>query len=166
MKFGVWTNTGTATESRQARGRGDPLIQPHRIARAGRRRFSFGRGRGARGAGECRSRSNSWFDPELAERPLAVVSAREDFWEALRSPISAEQIFELEPARCAEALDDDYLDEIVAAFAQVVNSKSHYTAGHRRTGGAVHRHDRRGDGHVAGPPSLAPAPPFSTTSAS
>ena len=80
-------------------------------------------------AREIENRSGSWFDPALA-KTFAVVSAREGFWEILRSPNLEEQIFELEPARCAEALDEDYLDEIVAAFAQVVDSKSHYTAGH------------------------------------
>jgi HD-GYP domain-containing protein (c-di-GMP phosphodiesterase class II) len=78
---------------------------------------------------EVENRSGSWFDPELA-KTFAVVSARGDFWETLRSANLQERIFELEPARCAEAMDEDYLDEIVAAFAQVVDAKSHYAAGH------------------------------------
>ncbi len=78
---------------------------------------------------EVERRSKSWFDPDLA-KTFAVVSARDDFWETLRSANLHELIFELEPAHCAEALDDGYLDEIVEAFAQVVDSKSHYTAGH------------------------------------
>ena len=78
---------------------------------------------------EVETRSGSWFDPNLA-KALAAVSARGDFWEALRSANLQERIFELEPARCAEPMDEEYLDEIVAAFAQVVDAKSHYTAGH------------------------------------
>jgi HD-GYP domain-containing protein (c-di-GMP phosphodiesterase class II) len=39
-------------------------------------------------------------------------------------------VFALEPGRFAVPLDEDYLDEIAAAFGQVVDSKSPYTAGH------------------------------------
>ena len=37
-------------------------------------------------------------------------------------------IFALEPAQQSALVDDDYLDDIAAAFAQVVDSKSPYTA--------------------------------------
>ena len=36
----------------------------------------------------------------------------------------------LEPAQCCVPLDEDYLDEIAAAFGQIVDAKSPYTAGH------------------------------------
>ena len=39
-------------------------------------------------------------------------------------------MFALEPGRYEMPLDDDYLDEIAAAFGQVVDAKSPYTAGH------------------------------------
>jgi HD-GYP domain-containing protein (c-di-GMP phosphodiesterase class II) len=39
-------------------------------------------------------------------------------------------VFAEEPARFSVAVDDDYLDEIAAAFGEVVDSKSPYTAGH------------------------------------
>jgi HD-GYP domain-containing protein (c-di-GMP phosphodiesterase class II) len=41
-----------------------------------------------------------------------------------------EEIFALEPAQRAAMLDEDYLDDIAAAFAQVIDSKSPYTSGH------------------------------------
>jgi HD-GYP domain-containing protein (c-di-GMP phosphodiesterase class II) len=39
-------------------------------------------------------------------------------------------VFAEEPAQFALTVDDDYLDEITAAFGEVVDSKSPYTAGH------------------------------------
>ena len=39
-------------------------------------------------------------------------------------------IFALEPAQSASVVDEDYLDDIAAAFARVVDSKSPYTIGH------------------------------------
>ncbi len=39
-------------------------------------------------------------------------------------------MFSLEPARSVVIVDEDYLDDIAAAFAKVINSKSPYTAGH------------------------------------
>ncbi len=38
-------------------------------------------------------------------------------------------IFELEPAQTRSLLDEDYLDDIAAAFAQIIDSKSPYTSG-------------------------------------
>ena len=39
-------------------------------------------------------------------------------------------VLALEPGRLRVALDDDYLDDIAAAFGQVVDSKSPFTSGH------------------------------------
>jgi HD-GYP domain-containing protein (c-di-GMP phosphodiesterase class II) len=41
-----------------------------------------------------------------------------------------QEIFALEPAQITSAVDEDYLDDIAAAFAKVVDSKSPYTSGH------------------------------------
>jgi HD-GYP domain-containing protein (c-di-GMP phosphodiesterase class II) len=85
---------------------------------------------GADAAGwEVEDRSGSWFDP-------AVVSAfrrcAEDpaFWERLSAPDLDQAVFALEPGRFVVPLDDDYLDEIAAAFGEVIDSKSPYTSGH------------------------------------
>jgi len=48
----------------------------------------------------------------------------------LRSPKLQQAIFALEPAQRSTLVDEDYLDDIAAAFAQVVDSKSPYTSGH------------------------------------
>ncbi len=48
----------------------------------------------------------------------------------LRSDDLQSAIFELEPAQQRRLVDEDYLDDIAAAFAQVIDSKSPYTSGH------------------------------------
>lgn len=78
---------------------------------------------------EVRHRSGSWFDPQLVQA-FERVSARDKFWSMLRDPDLVQEVLKLEPAQHEVALDEDYLDEIAAAFGQVVDSKSPYTAGH------------------------------------
>lgn len=79
--------------------------------------------------GEVRRRSGTWFEPRLVECFLAV-SASPSFWETLASPDLESMVFALEPGQHATAVDEDYLDDVAAAFAQVVDAKSPYTAGH------------------------------------
>jgi HD-GYP domain-containing protein (c-di-GMP phosphodiesterase class II) len=78
---------------------------------------------------EVASRSGTWFDPQLVE-VFSRIAARPAFWKMLGSERLQEEIFALEPARRAAMLDEDYLDDIAAAFAQVIDSKSPYTSGH------------------------------------
>ncbi len=78
---------------------------------------------------EVASRSGGWFDPQLAAA-FARVAARTEFWGALRSDSLQQTIFALEPAQRSTLVDEDYLDDIAAAFAQVIDSKSPYTSGH------------------------------------
>ena len=78
---------------------------------------------------EIQSRSGGWFDPQLAAA-FARVAARPEFWETLRSDSLQQAIFALEPAQRSTLVDEDYLDDIAAAFAQVIDSKSPYTSGH------------------------------------
>jgi putative nucleotidyltransferase with HDIG domain len=79
---------------------------------------------------EIRHRSGTWFDPRLVVS-FERVAALPSFWEMLRSPQELQRaIFALEPAQHSAVVDEHYLDDIAAAFAQVVDSKSPYTAGH------------------------------------
>ena len=78
---------------------------------------------------EIRLRAGRWFDPSLVLAFERVVQAR-TFWSTLRAPNIAEAVLALEPVSHAVPLDDDYLDDIAAAFGQVVDSKSPYTSGH------------------------------------
>jgi HD-GYP domain-containing protein (c-di-GMP phosphodiesterase class II) len=87
----------------------------------------------AKGAGaamrEVESRAGGWLDPQLAAAFVRVAS-QEDFWQTLRSGDLQQAIFALEPAQRSTLVDEDYLDDIAAAFAQVIDSKSPYTSGH------------------------------------
>ncbi|WP_372425219.1 HD-GYP domain-containing protein [Salinarimonas chemoclinalis] len=89
--------------------------------------------RGARGPAaalaETRGRAGTWFDPRLVEA-FAEVAAAPGFWEALADPGIEAAVLALPPARDVRRLDDGGLDRIANAFAQVVDAKSPYTAGH------------------------------------
>jgi HD-GYP domain-containing protein (c-di-GMP phosphodiesterase class II) len=90
----------------------------------------FQTAKGARAAmREVESRAGGWLDPQLAAA-FARVAAREEFWTTLRSGDLQQAIFALEPAQHSSLVDEDYLDDIAAAFAQVIDSKSPYTSGH------------------------------------
>jgi HD-GYP domain-containing protein (c-di-GMP phosphodiesterase class II) len=78
---------------------------------------------------EVVNRSGGWFDPQLAEA-FAEVANDPHFWQMLWSADLDEAIYGLEPAQQTRAVDEDYLDDIAEAFAQVVDSKSPYTSGH------------------------------------
>lgn len=90
--------------------------------------FLIGSGRKA-ALEEVGARAGSWFDPDLVAA-FRRAAEREEFWETLSDPNLNRHIFELEPAHHVQALDEEYLDDIAAAFAQVIDSKSPYTAGH------------------------------------
>ncbi|MBI2275804.1 MAG: HD-GYP domain-containing protein [Dechloromonas sp.] len=78
---------------------------------------------------EIRLRAGRWFDPALVAA-FEGVAGSDAFWATLASPEVAAAILSLEPAAHVAELDDDYLDDIAAAFGQVVDSKSPYTSGH------------------------------------
>ncbi|MBR0566042.1 HD-GYP domain-containing protein [Azoarcus sp. L1K30] len=78
---------------------------------------------------EIRSRSGRWFDPALVQAFEAVATGGA-FWTTLASQEVGQAVLAQEPASHVVELDDDYLDDIAAAFGQVVDSKSPYTSGH------------------------------------
>ncbi len=78
---------------------------------------------------EVQHRTGSWFDPRLAAA-FELVAAKPEFWATLRADELQQAIFNLEPAQQRAFVDDDYLDNIAAAFAQTIDSKSPYTKGH------------------------------------
>ena len=84
---------------------------------------------GAGAIKEAQRRRGTWFDPRLVD---AVIAMGRDhpMWEGLRSPDLAKAVFDLAPGQSQVVVDDDYLDEIAAAFGEVVDAKSPYTAGH------------------------------------
>ena len=78
---------------------------------------------------EARQRSGSWFDPALV-RAIERVGGDDAFWRTLASADVEAAVFAMEPGAGEVVLDDDYLDDIAAAFGQVVDSKSPFTSGH------------------------------------
>ncbi len=78
---------------------------------------------------EIRNRAGTWFDPDLVEA-FAGLQAEPGFWSALAEERLAERVLDLEPAQAERWVDDDYLDEIAIAFAQVIDAKSSFTRGH------------------------------------
>lgn len=78
---------------------------------------------------EVCTRSGQWFDPELVHAFEALAQS-DDFWNTLASPDIASAVLALEPGHYEVPLDEDYLDDIAAAFGQIVDSKSPYTSGH------------------------------------
>jgi len=78
---------------------------------------------------EARGRAGSWFDPALVAA-MERVAADPAFWRTLASPAVEPAVFAMEPGAGAVVLDDEYLDDIAAAFGQIVDSKSPFTSGH------------------------------------
>jgi HD-GYP domain-containing protein (c-di-GMP phosphodiesterase class II) len=78
---------------------------------------------------EATRRAGGWFDPALV-RAFERVGRKSEFWAMLASPDIDAAVAALEPGRHEVPLDDDYLDDIAAAFGQVVDSKSPFTSGH------------------------------------
>jgi len=78
---------------------------------------------------EVRGRNGSWFDPQLVDA-FEQVAEDDAFWKTLAAPEVGVAVLAQEPASHVAELDDDYLDDIAAAFGQVVDSKSPYTSGH------------------------------------
>jgi HD-GYP domain-containing protein (c-di-GMP phosphodiesterase class II) len=74
-------------------------------------------------------RAGTWLDPHLAD-VFCRISESAEFWRTLRSDDLQLTIFALEPAQKSQHVDEGYLDDIAAAFAQIVDSKSPYTSGH------------------------------------
>lgn len=78
---------------------------------------------------EAKSRIGTWFDPKLVDGFLEAQEAP-DFWSTLQSERLEKTVFSLPPAHQSDVVDEDYLDEIAAAFSDVVDAKSPYTADH------------------------------------
>jgi len=85
---------------------------------------------------EARDRAGTWFDPELV-RAVEQVGRNDAFWRTLGSAAVEAAVFAMEPGAGEVVVDDDYLDDIAAAFGEVVDSKSPYTSGHSERVAAI-----------------------------
>jgi putative nucleotidyltransferase with HDIG domain len=78
---------------------------------------------------EVRKRSGSWFDPAVVSA-FMEAARQPGFWEGLRNDGLQVRIEQIEPASKVIRIDEDRLDTIAEAFAQVVDAKSSFTYGH------------------------------------
>ncbi len=78
---------------------------------------------------EINNRSGTWFAPDLVE-VFNALSDSNEFWHDLGSAELGGLVLQLEPTEEIRLVDDDYLDDIATAFAQVIDAKSTFTRGH------------------------------------
>ena len=78
---------------------------------------------------EITRRSGSWLDPRLV-REFTRIAGGPAFWMNFESPAVDALLVALAPPEEAVAVDEDYLDAIAAAFGEVIDAKSPFTAGH------------------------------------
>lgn len=78
---------------------------------------------------EVRRRSGTWLDPRLS-KAFEEVAASDNFWSTLASPLLDSRLMALIPSEAVSDVDEDYLDDIAAAFGEVIDAKSPYTSGH------------------------------------
>ncbi|RST86511.1 HD domain-containing protein [Aquibium carbonis] len=80
---------------------------------------------------EVAARRGTWFDPAVVDAFLAA-ERQPGFWEAIEADDLDSRLFALPPAQSSTVVTDDYVDDIAAAFADVIDAKSPFTAGHSR----------------------------------
>jgi putative nucleotidyltransferase with HDIG domain len=80
---------------------------------------------------EARRRSGTWFDPTLVDA-LEAVASEPRFWEALGQDGLDARVAALEPVAHAVMIDEERLDIIAEAFADIIDAKSSFTGGHSR----------------------------------
>lgn len=78
---------------------------------------------------ELRQRKGIWFDPQLVD-VFETIASEPSFWVGLGSTDIEARVLALEPVQLVITVDDDYLDDVAAGFAKVVDSKSPFTSGH------------------------------------
>ncbi|MCJ2144808.1 HD domain-containing protein [Methylobacterium sp. E-066] len=78
---------------------------------------------------EVRSRSGTWFDPQVVAC-FEQATAAPNFWVTLGSEAVEAEVSALEPTQSDVVVDEAYLDDIARAFAQVIDAKSPFTSGH------------------------------------
>ena len=78
---------------------------------------------------EVTYRTGTWFEPRLVEA-FRMLQEEPDFWDILKEADLPALVIDLEPAKAVRYVDEDYLDEIATAFAEVIDAKSSFTHGH------------------------------------
>jgi putative nucleotidyltransferase with HDIG domain len=81
--------------------------------------------------GVLRERSGKWFDPELVSASSALEN-EPGLWELLESDSVREKAIEMEPISLFQYADEQRIDSVCEAFADVVDVKSPYTHAHSK----------------------------------
>ncbi len=77
----------------------------------------------------ARKRSGRWFDPELV-KAARTLAKKGDLWRGLESGDALAQVVAMEPPQRYLVASDTTIDNICAAFADVIDAKSHFTYSH------------------------------------
>ncbi len=88
-----------------------------------------------------RERSGRWFDPTLAR--IVLQWSKDDPWWALLRGNVAGAVVAAEPSDRAIEVDDDGLDGVARAFADIIDAKSPFTFGHSMRVATMARHVAR-----------------------
>lgn len=78
-----------------------------------------------------RARRGKWFEPDLCDHFLAI-SDGDLLWLRMTDPDATAHVAQREPDLILLGSDDERLDRIATAFAEVIDAKSPYTANHSR----------------------------------
>ena len=74
-------------------------------------------------------RSGKWFDPELVKAALSLAKSGK-LWEGLESGCLARNVAMLEPEHRRITADEEMVDKICIAFAEIIDAKSPFTYRH------------------------------------
>lgn len=85
---------------------------------------------------EVASRRGTWFEPALVDEFL-TLARQPSFWDSVCAPDIAARLLALDATQVVVPIDEDYLDDITAAFGEVIDAKSPFTAGHSQRVGQV-----------------------------
>lgn len=85
----------------------------------------------AAAAAEVCRRAGSWFDPKIVDTFL-IISRQGGFWEGLNVEGLDLRVARIEPSARLIIIDEDKLDVIAEAFADIIDAKSAFTSGHSR----------------------------------
>lgn len=77
----------------------------------------------------ARSPAGTWFAPALVETALAWRADR-DWWRSLGDADAAARVLAEEPGPAARTVDEDGLDRVARAFADIIDAKSPFTFRH------------------------------------
>ena len=89
----------------------------------------------ARGLAVLAARRGSWYDPDVTDALLEACTR--GLLDELTAPDLIGRTMDLEPAGLISTSDDDDIDRIAGAFADIVDAKSPFTGSHSRRAAEV-----------------------------